>query len=186
MSAGTLPFTPRPTAAYAPTPTTSARISRKSSAPRRRRWTNCMRAPDCCAMSSAPCAGGRLVDGEAGDGLLGLVEAAGPDAGLDGPCGEGVELVDLHVGRLVGVGELDARNVGLDAPEDRDDAVLLPDVVLMLAPVPRRRGDHPPDADQAQEEQAASEPRVAPRLARGVSSGLRIGVDRERHSRREV
>src|SRR3954467_6625016 len=106
-------------------------ISRKSSAPRRRRWTNVMRAPDCWAISAAP-ARGHPVGGEALDGALGLVQAAGADATLDGPRGELVELVDAHVGRLVRVREVDPRDVCLHAPEDRDDAVLLADVVLVL------------------------------------------------------
>src|SRR3954471_1929763 len=115
MSAGTLFFTPRPTAAYAPTPTSRARRSRNSSAPRRRRWTNCIRAPACCATSGTPRGArrGRLVGGDVLHGALGLGQAAGADSVLNGAVGVGVELVDPHGARLVGVGQGDARDVGL-------------------------------------------------------------------------
>src|SRR5690242_13077189 len=126
MSGGTRPLTPSPTAAYAPTPTTRASTSRNSSAPRRRRWTNCMSAPACCAMSaSARARGRRAVGSQALNGALGLGQVAGADARLDRVGREGVELGDADVGGLVGVRERDARYVGLDAAEDRDHAVLL-------------------------------------------------------------
>src|SRR4051812_26280705 len=155
MSAGTFSFTPSPTAAYAPTPTTSAMISRKSSAPRRRRWTNCMRAPDCWAMSAALPGGRRLVVGQAPHRALGLVQAARADAALDRARGELVQVGDPDVRRLVGMGEVDPGNVALDAPEDRDDSVLLADVVLVLGPGPGGGADHPGDAQDAEQHQTA-------------------------------
>src|SRR6476469_4403379 len=107
MSAGTSPLTPNPTQAYAPTPTTSARTSRNSSAPRRLRCTNCMRAPgweERVVATSAPRRRGRgLVSRQALHGAFGVGEAVRADAVLDRVGRVGVELVDPHVAGLVGV-----------------------------------------------------------------------------------
>src|SRR6478736_68571 len=96
-------------------------MSRNSSAPRRRRWTNCISAPGwedrvvARWATSAPRRRGRgLMGGQALDGALGVGQAARPDAVLDRSGGVGVEPVDLDVAGLVGVGEVDAREVGLD------------------------------------------------------------------------
>src|SRR5579862_2836425 len=124
MSGGTSPLTPRPTAAYAPIPTARASTSKNSSAPRRRRWTNCMRAPG-CALRWGISARRLPVGREALHGALGVDDVAGPDALLHRPRAVGVEVADLDVGGLVGVGEVDPGDVGLDAAEDRDHAVLL-------------------------------------------------------------
>src|SRR5215218_8614130 len=111
-------------------PTTRASTSRNSSAPRRRRWTNCMSAPGWEARgaarwaTSAPRRRGRALAGrEPLHGAFGVVEAAGSDAVLDRARGVGVQQVHLHVAGLVGVREVQAGQVGLDAAEDRDDAV---------------------------------------------------------------
>src|SRR3954451_1297313 len=189
MSGGTLPFTTSPTQAEAPTPTIRARTSRNSSAPRRRRWTKCMRAPvwDARWAISAPRRrGGPLVRREPLHGALGVVEAARADAVLHGLGRVGIEEVDLHVAGLVGGGEVEARDVGLYPAEDRHHAVLLADVVLVLAPAPGGGPDHPGDAEDAGQGEQPDQPGVAVRCPGGVSGGLRVGVDRERHPGRQV
>src|SRR3954454_11604955 len=143
--------------------TTSARISRNSSATRRRRWTNCIRAPGWedrvvvrWATSPSRRRGRGLMGGQPLHGALGVGQAAGADAVLDRPGGVGVEPGDLDVAGLVGVREVDAREVGLDAAEDRDDAVLLTDVVLVLAPAPGRGAGHPGDTEDPERGQQAA------------------------------
>src|SRR5690349_7841064 len=130
-----------------------------------------MRAPGWaarCAISATRL----LVAREALHGGDGVVEAAGADALLDRPRAVGVEARDLHVGGLVGVGEVDAGDVALDAAEDGDHAVLLADVVLVLAPAPRRDAGHPGEAQDAEQSQDPAQPQVAAGLAWRVAHGL--------------
>jgi hypothetical protein len=120
------------------------------------------------------------------DRALRLVEAAGADAALDGPGGEGVELFDPHVRRLIGVRELDPGEVGLHATEDGDDAVLLAHVVLVLGPAPRCGTGHPRQPEQSECQEDAADPGVPLRLTWGISNGLGVGVDRELDTGRQV
>jgi hypothetical protein len=120
------------------------------------------------------------------DGALGFLEAADADAGPHSARGERVELVDPHVAGLVGVGEVDAWDVGVDAAEDGHDAVLLGDVVLVLAPAPRRGPGHPGDADQREQDESASQCRVTAWSTGCVARGLGVGLDRERDPRGQV
>src|SRR6478752_3125811 len=109
-------------------PTTSARTSRKSSAPRRRRCTNPMIAEG-WAISAAR---GRVVRrvvgllaGEVLDGPLRVGEALGADALLDLAGVEVRQVGDHQVGGLVGLGEVQPQQRGVDAAVDDDGAVLL-------------------------------------------------------------
>src|SRR5918994_3526985 len=94
-------------------PTASARMMRKSSAPRRRRCTNPMRAPDWAIRSAShrgrgacgrglATAVGVLPGGQVVDGRAGVVEVLGVDALADLAGVEVGEPVELDVGRLVG------------------------------------------------------------------------------------
>ena len=125
-----------------------------------------------------------LVGGQAADGVLGVVEAVGVDALADGRGVVVGEAVEGDVGGLVRLRQADAGEVGVDAPEDRDGAVVVADVELLLAPGVRRRPDDPGHAQHgdagehpAGEQEAARWPRRVPRLL-GVD---RVGLDRERH-----
>ena len=107
--------------------------------------------------------------------LDGVLHALGVELGQPG---------ELDVGGLVGVGEGDAGQVGVDAAEDRHDAVVLADVVLLLGPRPGHRAGRPDDADHHREHQQPLGPLVAGRRPGRVASRLRVdrvGLDRERH-----
>ena len=130
-----------------------------------------------------------LVGGEPSDGLVGVVEAVGVDALADR---RGVVLgepVEGDVGALVGPRQVDAREVGVDAPEDGDRALVVADVELLLAPGVRRGTDDPDHAQDRErgeqptgEQEAARRPRGVPHLL-GVD---RVALDRERHVVRDL
>ena len=86
------------------------------------------------------------------------------------------EPVEGDVGRLVGLGQVDAGQRGVEAAVDHDRAVLLADEVLALAPRPGGRADHPEDTDDHGEGQQPAQPGVAAGRDRRVAGGL--GVDR--------
>ena len=93
------------------------------------------------------------------------------------PASKSRQPVELDVGGLVGLGEVEAGDRGVEAAEDHDRAVLLADVVLVLATTtrPRRRAIQPRPITTSGGEEPLG-PDVAARRARGVAR--RLGVDR--------
>ena len=89
-----------------------------------------------------------LLGGEVLDGPVRGVEAAGVDALADVVGVEVGEPVEGDVGGLVGPRQRQAGEVGVEAAEDHDRAVLLADVVLVLAPGPGDGGGDPDQPDQ--------------------------------------
>ena len=169
MSGGTFSSTPRPTAAYAPMPTASARMSRNSSAPRRRRCTKPMRVPVWLISAASSSTGVE----SARPGVHGLPRVVEVSASMPSRTWLGVEVgqpVELDVGDLVGLGEVEAGQVGVDAAEDGDDAVVLADVVLAAGSTttPAAQQRPRPGRDHGGRQQPA-QPAVAARRARARS-----------------
>ena len=184
-------------------PTTRASTSRNSSAPRRRRCTNCIRAaglggrwrrPLAADVSPPAVVVGRLrwVGQAAATVRSASAQARSAPMPVAAPA-------RARVGRsrpgdlarwLVSVGRGTRSMPGRSAWTPRKivtDAVLLADVVLVLAPAParrrrpaRRRPRSPsrPRTRRSQGWRAAA--------ARRVARGLGVGVDRERHAGRQV
>src|SRR6478609_4832469 len=191
-SVGTSPSTPRPTAAYAPMPTASARISRNSSAPRRRRCTKPIselfwagRWAGLWVISLARALDRFLPGGEVlhlGLGVDGVVvdDALAHPLRLDL-----AEAVDLDVRALVRLREVEPGDLGVQAAVDDDVAVLLAHVVLVLAPRPGHRERDPEQADHDKRRQDPPQPLEPARLPRCVARLLgvdRVAGDRERHA----
>ena len=185
MSGGTSPSTPIPTAAYAPTPTASARTSRNSSAPRRRRCTNPMTKPACAIRRPPRPPRGRLIFAarlSTVSRALSRLEESMPSRTWSASKSESRSRSTLE--RLVGLGQVDAGQRRVDPAVDDDDAVLLADVVLVLAPRPRGRRDHPEPHRQDEQREQPEQPGVAARWAGRVAGRLRVrdrvAGDRER------
>ena len=125
----------------------------------------------------------RLVGSEAVDGVPGVGEAVGVDAFAHGRGVVVGEPVDADVGGLVGLRQVDARQVGVQPAVDGHGAVVVADEVLPLAPGVGRRAGHPDDAEDGDPGEDASYEQEAARWPRGVAHLLRVdgvGLDRER------
>src|SRR3954471_5077556 len=127
-------------------PTTRASTSRKNSAPRRRRCTNSMITQG-WDMTSARWTRGRgrartgrsrvghrLVGGQPADRLTGVIQAVGVDAVAHGRRVVVGQPVQGDGGAQVGTREPHAGQVRVEPAVDGDRAVMLADVVLVLAP----------------------------------------------------
>ena len=127
-----------------------------------------------------------LVGGQAADGVLGVVEAVGVDALAHGRGVVVGEPGQGDVGGLVRLRQADARDVGVHAAEDRDGAVVVADVELLLAPGVRRRPGDPGHAQHGDAGQHPAGHQEAARWPRRVARLLgvdRVGLDREGHGR---
>ena len=102
---------------------------------------------------------GLLVRREVLHGLLGVGEVLGVDAVLDLAGVEVAQPVQLDVGGLVGLGEVEAADRGVEAAEDHDRAVLLADVVLVLGPRPERPRPRPSRGRRPRRRRRAAWPR---------------------------